>query len=137
MIFKAKKMEIVSRNKILPSISNPIQSKEENIANKIGGGVQKDADLKSAAQDFEAILLHKMLDSMRKTVPKSGLLESFSSDMYQSMFDEELANEMAKKGEVGLADLMYKQLDVTQSQIPNRNSSNPPKMVDIKLGDRT
>jgi len=137
LIFKAKKMEIVSRNKILPSISNPIQSKEENIANKIGGGVQKDADLKSAAQDFEAILLHKMLDSMRKTVPKSGLLESFSSDMYQSMFDEELANEMAKKGEVGLADLMYKQLDVTQSQIPNRNSSNPPKMVDIKLGDRT
>jgi flagellar protein FlgJ len=104
---------------------------------KIGNGVQKDADLQSAAQDFEAIFLHKMLESMRKTVPKSGLLESFSSDMYQSMFDEELAGEMAKKGEVGLANLMYKELDVTNPQNQNSNGSNShsKKIVDIKLGD--
>jgi Rod binding domain-containing protein len=132
-------MEIFNPNKIHPSISSPLQGKAENIANKVGGGVQKDADLQSAAQDFEAIFLHKMLESMRKTVPKSGLLESFSSDMYQSMFDEELANEMSQKGELGLADFMYKQLDVTQpkNQYSNGNSGHLPKIVDIKLGDRT
>lgn len=130
-------MEIFDQSKIIPSISNPIQSKAENIAQKIGNGVQKDSELESAAQDFEAILIHKMLDSMRKTVTKSGLLESFSSDMYQSMFDEELANEMAKKGEVGLANMMYKQLDVTNPQNQNSNGSNfhSKNKVDIKLGD--
>jgi peptidoglycan hydrolase FlgJ len=130
-------MELFNQSKIRPSISNPIQGKAENIAQKIGNGVQKDADLQSAAQDFEAIFLHKMLESMRKTVPKSGLLESFSSDMYQSMFDEELAGEMAKKGEVGLANLMYKELDVTNPQNQNSNGSNShsKKLVDIKLGD--
>lgn len=130
-------MEIFNSSKIRPSISNPIQGKAESIAQKIGSGVQKDADLQSAAQDFEAIFLHKMLESMRKTVPKSGLLESFSSDMYQSMFDEELANEMAKRGEVGLANMMYKELDVTNPQNQNLNGSNShsKKIVDIKLGD--
>jgi flagellar protein FlgJ len=130
-------MELFSQSKIRPSISNPIQDKAENIAQKIGNGVQKDADLQSAAQDFEAIFLHKMLESMRKTVPKSGLLESFSADMYQSMFDEELANEMAKRGEVGLANMMYKELDVTDPQNQNSNGSNShsKKIVDIKLGD--
>ncbi len=128
-------MEIFGQSKVRPSISNPMQGKAENIAQKIGNGVQKDADLESAAQDFEAIFLHKMLESMRKTVPKSGLLESFSGDMYQSMFDEELAGEMSKRGEVGLANFMYKQLDVTNSQNQNSNSSNSKKIVDIKLGD--
>ena len=73
---------------------------------------------------------------MRKTVPKSGLLESFSSDMYQSMFDEELANEMAKKGEVGLANLMYKELDRSQPRNQNLDIFNSyTKNVDIKFGD--
>ncbi len=127
-------MEIFSPNKIRPSISNPIQGKAEGIANKIGNGVQKEDDLESAAQDFEAIFLHKMLEAMRKTVPKSGLLESFSSDMYQSMFDEELANEMAKRGDIGLANMMYKQLDKTNPQNPS-SDSHSNKIVDIKLGD--
>ncbi len=127
-------MEIFSPNQIHPSISNPIQGKAENIADKIGNGASEGDDLQSAAQDFEAIFLHKMLESMRKTVPKSGLLESFSSDMYQSMFDEELANEMAKKGEVGLANMMYKQLDKTNPNNPSSNSHSK-NIVDIKLGD--
>jgi len=127
-------MEIFSPDKIRPSISNSIQDKTESIANKIGNGVQKDSDLQSAAQDFEAIFLHKMLEAMRKTVPKSGLLESFSSDMYQSMFDEELANEMAKRGDMGLANMMYKQLDETNPPNPSSNS-HQKKIVDIKLGD--
>ena len=108
-------MEIFSSDKIHPSISKPMREKAEGISNKIGRRLKKNADLKSVAEDFEAIFLHKMLESMRKTVPKSGLLESFSADMYQSMFDEELANEMAKKGEIGLANMMYKQLDETNS----------------------
>ncbi len=124
-------MEIYSSNKILPSISKPIdQGKAENIAQKIGNGAQTDEELMDASKDFEAVFLHKMLEVMRKTVPKSGLIESFSMDMYQSMFDEELAGEMAKRGEVGLANMMYKQLDVTNSQ--NLNQKN---IVDIKLGD--
>jgi len=127
-------MEIFNPNKIRPSISSPIQGKAESITNKIGNGVQKDGDFQSAAQDFEAIFLHKMLEAMRKTVPKSGLLESFSSDMYQSMFDEELANEMSKKGDFGLAKMMYRQLGESNPENPSSNSHSK-KIVDIKLGE--
>jgi len=127
-------MEIFNPSQIRPSISNQIQEKAEGLADKIGTGASKGDDLQSAAQDFESIFLHKMLEAMRKTVPKSGLLESFSSDMYQSMFDEELANEMSKKGDFGLAKMMYRQLGESNPENPSSNSHSK-KIVDIKLGE--
>lgn len=71
----------------------------------------KDAKLKKACQDFEAIILQQMLTAMRKSIPKDGLLEGgYSQDMYQSMYDEALAKEMASGKGIGLADNLFQQL---------------------------
>ena len=71
----------------------------------------KEAELKKACQSFEAIILQQMLTAMRKSVPKDGLLASgYSQEMYQSMYDEGLAKEMASGRGIGLADTLYQQL---------------------------
>ena len=71
----------------------------------------KETELKKACKNFEAIILQQMLTAMRKSVPKEGLLESgYAQDMYQSMYDEGLAKEMANGKGIGLADSLYHQL---------------------------
>lgn len=80
---------------------------------KIGqtADTDKEAKLKKTCKDFEAIILQQMLTAMRKSVPKDGLLDSgYAQEMYQSMYDEGLAKEMASGRGIGLADVLYHQL---------------------------
>ena len=72
----------------------------------------KERELRSACHDFEAVILKQMLDAMRKSVPKSGLLNGngYADKMYQSMRDDELAKEMARGKGMGLGEVLYKQL---------------------------
>ncbi len=71
----------------------------------------KEAELKKACQGFEAIILKQLLTTMRKSVPKGGLTEeSYAQDMYQSMSDDRLAQEMANSHGIGLADTLFHQL---------------------------
>ncbi len=67
-------------------------------------------DLRKACTGFEAIFLNKLLQSMRRTVPKSGLLDGgLQEDIYKGMFDERLAQAMAQRG-IGIGDMLYRQL---------------------------
>ncbi len=60
--------------------------------------------LKGAAQSFEALYVYTLLKEMRKTVPESGYLKSgVGHGIYQSMYDEAIAEQIAKTGSVGLA----------------------------------
>lgn len=80
--------------------------------------MKKEAELKKACQDFEAIILQQMLTAMRKSVPKSELFDGgFSQDMYQSMYDESLAQEMASGHGIGLADALFRQLSSSPKTI--------------------
>ncbi len=89
----------------------------------------KDKEMMEVARKFEGILIHQMLKAMRKTVQKSELLNSFSLQQYESMMDEEIANEMAKHKGIGLADSLFYQLSRLE------NASNPPaKTFDNFLG---
>ena len=72
-------------------------------------GKKDDAELKSLARKFESIFVNLLLKEMRQTVPKSELMHSFSGDMYQSLFDEEVAAKMSESKGIGLADALYKQ----------------------------
>ncbi len=75
-----------------------------------GSSKDKNKELMEVARKFEAILIHQMLKAMRQTVHKSDLLNSFSLKQYESMLDEEIANEMAEHRGIGLADTLYYQL---------------------------
>lgn len=67
------------------------------------------AALKGAAQQFEALFLQMVLKSMREAIPKSGLLDSDSEQMYTGMLDQQLATRISRSG-TGLASVIAKQL---------------------------
>lgn len=84
----------------------------ERLRNSSGfGKVDAEKDIEKVSRDFESVFLNKLLSSMRKTVPKSGLLDSFASDMFQSMMDEELSKEMAKDKGMGMGEMIYNDLN--------------------------
>jgi peptidoglycan hydrolase FlgJ len=67
--------------------------------------------LLDACKDFEAILLNKMLSTMRESLPEGGLFEkSFGEKIYQSMLDEEMTKQMAHGKGIGIADMLYQHL---------------------------
>lgn len=67
--------------------------------------------LKELSQEFEAIFLDLMLQSMRKSVPKSELMNGGNGeDMFRSMLDSEYAKTMAQGNMTGLSDAIEKAL---------------------------
>ncbi|MEC4600330.1 rod-binding protein, partial [Burkholderia vietnamiensis] len=67
------------------------------------------AGAKAVAGQFDAMFTEMMLKSMRDATPDGGLLDSHTSKMYTSMLDQQLAQQMSKRG-IGVADALMKQL---------------------------
>lgn len=77
----------------------------------------EEAKLKEVCRDFEAIFIKQMLDSMRKTVQKTGLLDGgMAEDIFDDMLYDEHAKIMSKTGSFGIADLLYRQF---KTVLPN------------------
>ena len=74
------------------------------------GSISSEKNIEKVSREFESIFLHKLLTSMRKTVPKSGLLDSFATDMFKSMMDEEISKEMSKNKGMGMGEMIYNDL---------------------------
>lgn len=68
--------------------------------------------LKAATQQFESYFLHKLLTEMRKTVPKDANLQDDGDQgkIFQDMMDQTLADSMSKRGDFGLAKMLYDQM---------------------------
>ncbi|HEY9112438.1 MAG TPA: flagellar assembly peptidoglycan hydrolase FlgJ [Rhodanobacteraceae bacterium] len=67
------------------------------------------AQLREAARQFEAVFLGQMLKSMREAGYKSGLMDNRQIEFYQSLFDQQLSENLAGKG-TGLAEMLVRQL---------------------------
>ncbi len=73
--------------------------------------IDRQSKLYKAAQDFEAIFVKQMLNSMRKTVDKSGLVEGgMAEEIFEDMLYDEYAGKMTRVAGFGLADQIYLQL---------------------------
>lgn len=67
--------------------------------------------LKKAIQDFEAFFLGQIMKDMRKTVPEGGLFgNSPEEGMMRDLLDEEWATQLAQGRGIGLAQVLYRQL---------------------------
>lgn len=74
---------------------------------------QAPAALKEAARQFEALFTQMLLKSMReanKSFGEDSLFGSDQADMYQDMFDDQMALQMSKGRGLGLADMLVRQL---------------------------
>ena len=73
--------------------------------------------IRKACQDFESLLVNQMLEQMRRTVPKSGFLDEGSAgQIYHSMLDGELAKQISQQKGIGLAPIIYRQIESLADQ---------------------
>ena len=66
--------------------------------------------LKEAAQQFESLFTGMVLKSMREANFGDSLFGSDQEDMYQDMYDDQIASEISKGRGLGLADMLVQQL---------------------------
>ncbi|MDR0736694.1 MAG: flagellar assembly peptidoglycan hydrolase FlgJ [Zoogloeaceae bacterium] len=70
----------------------------------------KDAGIKSAAQEFEALFLQMMLKSMRAATDQDSIMDSETSRFFTGMLDEQIAKDLSRTGSIGLAQILEAQL---------------------------
>src|SRR5918996_5492139 len=86
---------------------------------------QAPAALKEAARQFESLFTQMLLKSMReanKSFGEDSLFGSDQADMYQDMFDDQIAMQLSKGRGLGLADMLVKQL---QQGVNSASASAP------------
>jgi flagellar protein FlgJ len=77
--------------------------------------------LREVAQQFEALFVNMMLQSMRDASLANGMLDNDQSEQYQSMFDQQMALELTKGRGLGLADMLVRQLGGDVESFVNRS----------------
>jgi len=85
--------------------------------------VASDNAAAKAAKGFESILIYRMLEEMKRTIPDSGLLETAASRQMQGIFWYYLAQEMADQGGLGM--WRHLQNELTGSAAPAPAPSEP------------
>ena len=101
---------IPARAPAAPSIDGRIS------AARSADATAKHDELKRASQEFEAIFLAQLLKVMRETIEESGLTEGgFGKSIYTELFDQEVALNMARRGALGIADMLYENLSAKEA----------------------
>ena len=72
-------------------------------------GEDQPGAIRSAARQFEALMLQQLLKAMRATVPENGLFDTSARKLWQELSDQQLASDLAQSGGVGLAELLARQ----------------------------
>lgn len=70
--------------------------------------------LRKATDEFESFFVSAMLKSMRQTIPRSednSMGGGLGKDIFESMFDSEIAKTIASKGHDGVGDRLYATLE--------------------------
>ena len=82
-----------------------------------------DKAARATAEQFEAYFIQQMMKAMRESVEKSDLVDSGHMDMYQDLMDKEVSMQMVRRGGVGLADMLEKQMLQQQQNLANAQSA--------------
>ena len=97
-----------------------------------------DKALRSAAQQFEALLMQMMLKSMREAADIGSSNDAQDSKLYKSMLDQQLSIALSKRG-LGLADPMVRQLSRGSAAAAPDAAADPtddPAGVDLPVMPR-
>ncbi|WP_457570523.1 peptidoglycan DD-metalloendopeptidase family protein [Desulfovulcanus sp.] len=105
------------------------QQKLASLKKRIQSGKNQEKELRKACADFEAIFIQKLWQQMRATVPKEGYLHSKEEDIYLSLYDQELSVRLARRGGIGLGELLFSQL---QKRLEKASADVDPASVPIK-----
>jgi soluble lytic murein transglycosylase-like protein len=109
--------EIVDKVTWLSAKSGPLVADAAD-----GGAAQSRKKLHDTAENFEALMAGFLVRSMRQAMSSSGFYGSaYGSEIFQSMMDEVLAQTLAARANLGIAEALERQL---ASRVPA--SAAPP-----------
>ena len=121
-----------------------------NKPNAVSVSEKNKAELKKVAEEFEAVFIGQLLKIMRETIEESGLEGGgFGKTIYTELFDQEIALSMAKRGALGIGDIIYRSMTDNEAVIdpesfaaassPGSGSfrPTPEKSNDLPLADAT
>jgi len=94
------------------------------------------AAVKQAAQQFEGLLLHMMLKSMREATPGDGLLGSEQTRFFTTLGDQQLAQGLAAQAPLGFAGMIEKQLARQLGEKSDLSASAPLNALQQSLLNR-
>lgn len=119
-----------------PNTSDATAAKEKVQIGAFEAALKKAAEsgdqtaLKKACQDFESIFVQMVFKNMRSTVPENALLEkSQAQSIFEGMLDEELSKKVAGANGMGIADLMFNQL---QKKYGPKEAAEEVPSLDLK-----
>ena len=72
--------------------------------------LNRNADLREAAEQFEAIFLNEFIKQARKAKLAEDIFGSEAQDTYQDMMDRELSSQLAGRVNLGIAEALVRQL---------------------------
>jgi len=85
--------------------------------------------LRAAARELEAYFLHMLIREMRKTIPPNPILNGGKAEeIFQDFLDEELAGELSRSNQLGLADSIYESLQNVLKQRPEHADNEKGKL---------
>lgn len=93
--------------------------------------------LYKAAKQMESLFLYQMLKTMRNTIPGSdqkgmaGMSSGLGKDIYNQMFDQEIARMMAGSGNRSIAGMLYRSLEGTLDKKSNEDISDRNRLHDL------
>ncbi|MDC7236050.1 MAG: rod-binding protein [Spirochaetales bacterium] len=92
-------------------LNNSSSSRLESTLGRSGISSSEALKLKEACDDFEAIFIKQMLDSMKKTINRSELTKrNMGEELFEDMLYDEYAKKMSDTADLGIGDMMFKQL---------------------------
>lgn len=75
------------------------------------GGTGEQAKMAKAAQQFEAVFLRQLISSMRSASLGDDILGNSAGDQFRDMSDARLADSMAEKSTIGIAEMLLAQFN--------------------------
>ena len=93
-------------------ISTPASYTDFGALGRLKGEASRDPGkaTRATAEQFEAYFLQQMMKAMRESVEKSDMVEHGNMDMYQDLMDKEVSLQMVRRGGMGMADMLEKQM---------------------------
>lgn len=78
--------------------------------------INKNSDLKKAAEEFESLFINEMLKRAHKAKLANSLLSSEAQDTYTSMLNQERSKQFATSHNFGIAEALVKQFSSTDKK---------------------
>ena len=92
------------------NISGIIEAARTTAENASLKPLDRNADLREAAEQFEAIFLNEFIKQARKAKLAEDIFGSEAQDTYQDMMDRELSSQLAGRVNLGIAEALVRQL---------------------------